>query len=316
MRALVTGITGQDGPYLAAHLAEAGWDVCGMVRGQPRPDWDEVLTLVPGLTLAEGDLLDQGSLIRVLAETGPDVVFNLAALSFVPLSFRQPVLTTEVTGTGVIRLLEAVRTVNPAIRLVQASSSEMFGNAAESPQHELTRFCPASPYAAAKALAHNAVAVYRDSYDLHASTAIMFNHESPRRGAEFVTRKITLAVAAIAGGRTDSLTLGRTDTLRDWGWAPEYMAALPLIAARDEPDDFVLATGESHTVLEFARAAFATAGLDAEWHLRTDGALFRPAEVMALEGDPSKAREVLGWKASVPFAEIARRMVLHDLGES
>lgn len=316
MRALITGITGQDGPYLAAHLAAAGWEVCGMVRGQPRPDWDDVRALVPGLTLAEGDLLDQSSLHRVLAETVPDVVFNLAALTFVPLSFRQPVLTADVTGTGVIRLLEAIRVTDRGIRLVQASSSEMFGNAPESPQHEETRFCPASPYAAAKALAHHAVVNYRDSYGLHASTAIMFNHESPRRGAEFVTRKISLGVAAIAAGRADSLTLGRLDTRRDWGWAPEYMAALPLIAAQDEPGDFVLATGESHTVLEFARAAFDAAGLDYRRYLRQDPALFRPAEVTALEGDPGKARSVLGWKASVPFAEIARRMTEHDLGAS
>lgn len=312
-RALITGITGQDGPYLAAHLAAAGWEVHGMVRGQPRRDRDEVQRLVPGLTLAEGDLLDQPSLHRVLAETEPDVVFNLAALTFVPLSFRQPVLTADVTGTGVIRLLEAIRITDPSIRLVQASSSEMFGNAPESPQHEETRFCPASPYAAAKALAHHAVVNYRDSYGMHVSTAIMFNHESPRRGPEFVTRKISLGVAAIAAGRADSLTLGRLDTRRDWGWAPEYMAALPLIADRDTPDDFVLATGESRTVLEFAQAAFAAAGLDCARYVRSDPALFRPAEVTALEGDPAKAREVLGWKAAIPFGEIARRMVMADM---
>ncbi len=316
MRALITGITGQDGPFLAGHLTAAGWDVTGMVRGQPRPDRDEVRRLVPGVTLAEGDLLDQPSLHRVLAETAPDVVFNLAALTFVPLSFRQPVLTADVTGTGVIRLLEAIRVTCPAARLVQASSSEMFGNAGESPQHEETRFAPASPYAAAKALAHHAVVNYRESYGLHASTAIMFNHESPRRGPEFVTRKISLAVAAIAREQQDELVLGRLDTRRDWGWAPEYMAALPLIAAQDEPGDFVLATGESRTVLEFAEAAFAAAGLGHSGCLRSDPALFRPADVTALEGDPAKAREVLGWKAAVPFAEIARRMVMADLGAS
>ena len=315
-RALITGITGQDGPYLAGHLAAAGWEVHGMVRGQPRSDWDEVRRLVPGLTLAEGDLLDQPSLHRVLAETRPDVVFNLAALTFVPLSFRQPVLTADVTGTGVIRLLEAIRMTDPSIRLVQASSSEMFGNATESPQHEETRFSPASPYAAAKALAHHAVVNYRDSYDLHVSTAVMFNHESPRRPAAFVTRKISLAVAAIRRGDQDGLILGRLDTRRDWGWAPEYMAALPLIAAQDEPGDFVLATGESHTVLEFTEAAFAAAGMDWAGHVRSDPDLFRPAEVTALEGDPTLAREVLGWKASVPFAEIARRMVMADLDAS
>lgn len=315
MRALITGITGQDGPFLAAHLMAAGWDVTGMVRGQPRPEWDEVKALVPGLELVTGDLLDQGSLQRVLRETAPDAVFGLAALTFVPASFRQPALTAEVTGLGCLRLLEAIREVNPEITFVQASTSEMFGNT-PGPQHEETPFRPASPYAVAKVFAHQSVINYRQAYGLKASTAVMFNHESGRRGAEFVTRKISLAAAAIKQGRQRELVLGRLDTRRDWGWAPEYMAALPLIAAQEEPGDFVLATGESHSVLEFAQAAFTAAGLDCGEYLRSDPALFRPADVASLEGDPSKAREVLGWKASVPFAEIARRMVMADLGES
>ena len=313
MRALITGITGQDGPYLAQHLAASGWEVHGMVRGQPSAKWDEAKRLVPGLSLVSGDLLDQSSLNLVLRETAPSVVFNLAALSFVPASFRQPALTAGVTGLGCLRLLEAIREVDPGIALVQASSSEMYGNVPDSPQHETTRFCPASPYATAKVFAHDTVVNYRESYGLRASNAIMFNHESPRRGTEFVTRKISRAVARIKAGRQDELVLGRLDTRRDWGWAPDYMRALRLIAEAPDPGDYVIATGESRTVLEFAEAAFAVADLDCYEYLRSDPALFRPAEVTALEGDASKAASVLGWKPSVPFARIVNAMVVADL---
>lgn len=312
-RALITGITGQDGPYLAEHLVSQDWEVFGMVRGQPTAKWDEVHQLVPALRLLSGDLLDQSSLQEVLSESVPDAVFNLGSLSFVPASFRQPALAAEITGLGALRMLEAIRTVNPEIAFVQASSSEMYGNARVFPQDEDTEFCPASPYATAKVFAYNTVVNYRNAYGLNASNAIMFNHESPRRGIEFVTRKISLAVARIKAGRQDHLTLGRTDTRRDWGWAPEYMAVLPDLAMRRQPEDLVFATGESHTVQEFLEEAFAQAGLDWTDHLRRDVSFCRPEDVSALEGNPARALSVLGWKAEVRFQEIVRRMVVHDL---
>jgi len=314
VRAFITGICGQDGPYLARHLLGAGHEVWGMARGQQRPEWARVQALCPGLRLARGDLADQSSLQAALAACRPDVVYNLAALSFVGTSWLQPAVVADITGLGALRLLDAIRFTCPAARFVQASSSEMYGQAVPGiPQDEETPFAPRSPYAIAKVLAHHVTVNYRESHGLHASTAIMFNHESPRRGEEFVTRKVTRAVAAIAAGRQEELVLGRLDPRRDWGWAPEYAEALPLIAARDEPGDYVLATGITRSVAEWCEAAFAVAGLDWQDYTRSDPALYRPAEVEYLRGDAGKAKRELGWEARVPFGEIARRMTEHDL---
>jgi GDPmannose 4,6-dehydratase len=305
-------VTGQDGSYLAEQLAADGHEVWGIIRGQANPKRAWIQGLVPGLRLVDGDLLDASSLRHALEESKPEVVFNLGAVTFVGMSWQQPTLMTEVTGLGVLRLLEAIRQMDPHIRLVQASSSEMFG-AAPAPQHEGTPFRPRSPYGVAKAFAHHTTVNYRESYGLHASTAIMFNHESPRRGEEFVTRKVTMAAARIARGQQQHLVLGNLNARRDWGWAPEYVAALPLIAAQEIPGDYVLATGQAHTVGELARRAFDEAGLDWPRHLRRDPALYRPADVDHLQGDAARARERLGWVPSVKFAEIVRRLVAHDL---
>jgi GDPmannose 4,6-dehydratase len=313
MRALIIGVTGQDGSYLAEQLA-AEHTVFGMVRGQRNPKRAWIQALVPSMTVVEGDLLDQSSLQYVLAATQPDVVFNLGALTYVGMSWQQPAVMTEVTGVGPLRLLEAIRTVNPGIRLVHASSSEQFGAVAESPQHERTAFNPRSPYGVAKVFAHHTVVNYRESYGLHASTAIMFNHESPRRGEEFVTRKVTLAAARIAAGEQTELRLGNIGARRDWGWAPDFMRALPLIVEREDPGDYVLATGETHTVRELCEVAFAAVGLDYRDHLVVDPALLRPADVELLLGDPAKARDALGWEPTVTFKEIVRRMVHADAG--
>lgn len=312
MRALITGVTGQDGSYLAEHLAAQGHQVFGMVRGQRNPKKSWIQQLVPSMTVVDGDLLDQSSLQHVLAQTEPDVVFNCGAITYVGMSWQQPTLMTEVTGLGPLRLLEAIRVVNPDIRLVQSSSSEQFGAVAETPQTEKTAFNPRSPYGVAKVFAHHTVVNYRESYGLHASTAIMFNHESPRRGEEFVTRKVTLAAARIAAGRQTELRLGNINARRDWGWAPDFMRALPLIAAQEQPGDYVLATGQTHTVRELCEVAFHTVGLDYRDHLVVDPALLRPADVELLLGDPSKARDVLGWTPSITFKEIVRRMVHAD----
>lgn len=313
MRALITGVTGQAGSYLAEYLAAAGWEVAGLVRGQPSPKREWIQRLVPSLRLVEGDLLDQSSLQHALAAVRPDVVFNLGAVTYVGMSWQQPAVMAEVTGMGVLRLLEAVRAVDPGIRVVQASSSEMFGNPGTAIQDEETPLRPVSPYGVAKTFAHHCVLTARASHGLHASTAIMFNYESPRRGAEFVTRKVTLAAAAIARGEQDKLTLGRLDPRRDWGWAPDYMRALPRVAILDEPGDFVLATGETHSVAELCDTAFAAAGLDWSEHVISDEALFRPSELWSLRGDAGKAQEVLGWQPQVRFAEIVRRLVEHDM---
>lgn len=313
MRVLITGVTGQDGSYLAEQLTAAGDTVYGLVRGQPNAKWAWIQELVPGLRLLQGDLLDQSSLQAALAVAEPDVVFNLAAITYVGMSWQQPIVMSEVTGLGCLRLLEAIRTSAPAARMVQASTSEMFGQAVECPQNEATPLMPRSPYGVAKTFAHHAVVNYRESYGLHASTAIMFNHESPRRGEEFVTRKVTAAAARIAAGRQAKLVLGRLDSRRDWGWAPDYVRALPLIAARDAPDDFVLATGETHSVLELVQAAFDATGLREGQHLETDRRLWRPADIRHLEGDATKARQVLGWEPSVRFTGIVQRLIEHDL---
>nr|MDT0658034.1 GDP-mannose 4,6-dehydratase [Micromonospora sp. DSM 115978] len=315
MRALITGVTGQDGSYLAEQLTADGHEVYGLVRGQRNPRRDWISLLVPGIRLIDGDLLDQSSLQHALTVAQPDVVYNLGAITYVGMSWQQPTLMTEVTGLGVLRLLEAIRAVDPDIRLVHASSSEMFGAVAESPQTERTPFNPRSPYGVAKVFAHHTVVNYRESYGLHASTAIMFNHESTRRGPEFVTRKVSLAAAAIAAGRQDKLRLGNIAARRDWAWAPDYVRALPLIADQPEPDDYVLATGRTHTVERLADVAFEVAGLDYRDHLVIDPALHRPADVELLQGDASKAAAVLGWKPTLTFEELVARMVEHDLME-
>ena len=309
MRALITGVTGQDGSYLAEQLTADGWTVFGLIRGQHNPKRAWIQGLVPSLVLIEGDLLDQSSLQRALVAAQPDVVFNLGALTFVGMSWDQPTLMTEVTGLGALRMLEAIRAVNPRIRFVQASSSEQFGTVRESPQRETTPFWPRSPYGVAKLFAHHVTVNYRESYGIHASAAIMFNHESPRRGEEFVTRKITAAVARIAAGSNDALLLGNLAAKRDWGWAPDYMRCLPLIALRDEPDDFVLATGEAHSVADLCDLAFGIVGLDWRDHVVSDTSLFRPADVPELLGDASKARAVLKWEPTLRFDGIVREMV-------
>lgn len=315
MRVLITGITGQDGPYLAQQLAADGHSVWGMVRGQMSPKWAEATAMVPGLQLIRGDLTDLASLLAVLREVRPDVVYNLAALSFVGTSWTQPHVTAQVTGIGCLNLLNAVRFTNQDIRFVQASSSEMFGDVADTTvmQDELTPFTPRSPYAFAKVFAHQATVNYRESYDMHASTVIMFNHESPRRGEEFVTRKVSRAVARIKAGRQAELRLGRLLPVRDWGWAPEYMEALPLVTARVEPGDWVLATGDCHSVQDWCDVAFKVAELDWEQYVVSDPRLYRPAEVGYLRGDAGKARQELGWEAKVSFPDIVTRMVEADV---
>ena len=260
------------------------------------------------MTLIEGDLLDQSSLQRALVESEPDVVYNLGALTYVGMSWDQPTLMTEVTGLGVLRMLEAIRAVDPTIRFVQASSSEQFGAVRETPQNEETPFYPRSPYGVAKLFAHHVTVNYRESYDIRASTAIMFNHESPRRGEEFVTQKVAKAVKRIAQGSQELLRLGNLNASRDWGWAPDYMRALPLIAAA-LPDDFVLATGEAHRVGDLVVAAFAAAGIDWRDRVIMDAEFLRPADVECLQGDASKAKRVLGWEATVRFDEIVKRLV-------
>lgn len=312
MRALITGITGQDGSYLAEQLAADGHEVWGLLRGQRNPKRAWIESLVPGVHLVEGDLLDQSSLQHALVESGPDVVFNLAAITYVGMSWQQPTLMTEVTGLGCLRMLEAILNVDPRIRFVQASSSEMFGQAREVPQNEQTPFNPRSPYGVAKCFAHNTAINYRESYGIHASTAIMFNHESPRRGEEFVTRKVTAAAAKIAAGQQTILQLGNLDARRDWGWAQDYMRALPLLAGLDAPDDVVLATGVDRSVRDLCAAAFGAVGLSWLDHVRVDPALFRPADVPLLLGDADKARRLLGWEPTVTFDAIVSALVAHD----
>lgn len=309
MRALITGVTGQDGSYLAEQLAAGGVEVFGLIRGQRNPKRAWIQELVPNLTLIEGDLLDQSSLQRALVRAEPDVVYNLGALTFVGMSWDQPTLMTEVTGLGALRMLEAIRAVNPDIRFVQASSSEQFGAVREAPQNEDTPFRPRSPYGVAKLFAHHVTVNYRESYGMRNSCAIMFNHESPRRGEEFVTQKVAAYAKRAAAGARAPLRLGNAGSQRDWGWAPDFMRALPLIAAA-EPDDFVLATGESHSILDLALAAFDAADLDwAPTIIVGDPTYMRPADVECLQGDASKAKRVLGWEASVRFDEIVRRLV-------
>jgi len=311
--ALITGITGQDGGYLAEHLVSLGYEVHGLIRGQNNPRAATVRRIVPELRLIEGDLHDQSSLIAVLEATHPDEVYNLGAISFVALSFKQAINTGEITGLGVTRMLDAIRVVNPAIRFYQASSSEMFGKVRETPQNELTPFHPRSPYGVAKVYGHHITVNYRESYGLFAVSGILFNHESPRRGLEFVTRKITDGAARIKLGLESELRLGNLDAQRDWGFAGDYVRAMHLMLQQDEPDDFVVATGETHSVRELLELAFTQVGLRWQDHVVVDERFLRPADVAALVGDASKARRVLGWEPTVSFPELVAMMVESDL---
>lgn len=312
-RALITGITGQDGSYLAELLLDEGYEVVGMVRRSSTVTFERIAHIQDRLTLVAGDLLDEASLIGILREHRPVEVYNLAAQSFVQTSWSQPVLTGETTALGVTRLLDAIRMVDPGIRYYQASSSEMFGKVQAVPQDETTPFYPRSPYGVAKVYAHWITVNYRESYGLHASSGILFNHESPRRGLEFVTRKITHGVARIAHGLDEKLALGNLDAQRDWGYAGDYVRAMWLMLQRDEPSDYVIATGQTHPVRELCELAFARVGLDWSEHVVIDERFLRPAEVDLLVGDPSRARAELGWERVVDFAELIAMMVDADM---
>ncbi|CAN5731820.1 GDP-mannose 4,6-dehydratase [soil metagenome] len=312
-RALITGITGQDGSYLAELLLEKGYEVVGVVRRSSAPNLWRIEHLLDRIEIRPGDLLDQLSLIKVLADTKPTEVYNLAAMSFVPASWDQPMLTGEYNAQGVTRVLEAIRQVDPGIRLYQASSSEMYGKVREVPQTELTPFYPRSPYGVSKVFAHYITVNYRESYDLFAVSGILFNHESPRRGLEFVTRKVTDGVARIKLGLTDHLALGNLDAQRDWGFAGDYVRAMWLMLQQDVADDYVIATGDSHSVRELVEVAFAHVGLDWQEHVKLDPRFLRPAEVDHLVGDSSKARNALGWRPEVDFTALVRMMVEADL---
>jgi GDPmannose 4,6-dehydratase len=312
-RALITGITGQDGSYLAEFLLEKGYEVFGMTRRASTENVERIGHLVDKLTLLQGDLLDPPSLDAALREAGPTEVYNLAAQSFVPTSWNQPVLTAEFTAVGVTRMLEAIRAVDPSIRFYQASSSEMFGKVREVPQTEMTPFHPRSPYGVAKVYGHYITVNYRESYDLYAVSGILFNHESPRRGLEFVTRKITDGVARIKHGLAEDLRLGNLDAERDWGFAGDYVEAMWRMLQKDEASDYVIATGTPHSVREFAQIAFEHAGLDWEQHVAVDPKFLRPAEVDQLIGDPTKAKEQLGWEPRTSFRELVEMMVDTDL---
>ena len=315
--ALITGITGQDGQYLAEVLHGEGYKIYGLMKGQRNPRAELISSQFPYVELVEGDLQDLSSLIAVLEYTQPDEVYNLGAISFVALSFKQAELTANITGLGVLRLLEAIRLVggqNNPIRFYQASSSEMFGKVRETPQTELTPLHPRSPYGSAKVFGHHTTVNYRESYGLYTCSGILFNHESPRRGIEFVTRKVTNAVARISLGLQDHVSLGNLEAKRDWGFAGDYVKAMYLMLQQDEPDDFVVATGETHAVSEFVQLAFEAAGLD-DWerYVKIDPRFFRPAEVDLLVGDASKAKEQLGWEPEVSFRDLVTMMVYHDL---
>jgi GDPmannose 4,6-dehydratase len=312
-RALITGITGQDGSYLADLLLEKGYDVHGMVRRSSTETFQRLEHIRDDITLHTGDLLDQRSLVDIYRAVEPHEIYNLAAMSFVAASWNQPVLTAEFTAVGVTRMLEAMREVAPEARFYQASSSEMFGKVLEVPQTETTPFYPRSPYGVAKAYGHFITVNYRESYGLHASCGILFNHESPRRGLEFVTRKVTHAAAAIKLGLQDELALGNLDAERDWGFALDYVEAMWLMLQQDEPDDYVIATGVKHTVRELVDVAFERVGLDPADYVRIDPRFLRPAEVEELVGDPAKARAQLGWEPRTSFHELVALMVDSDL---
>jgi len=312
-RALITGITGQDGSYLAELLLDKGYEVVGMIRRSSTLNFERIAHIQDRVTLVSGDLLDEVSMINLLREHRPSEVYNLAAQSFVQTSWGQPVLTGETTALGVTRVLDAIRIVDPEIRFYQASSSEMFGKVLEVPQKETTPFYPRSPYGVAKVYGHWITVNYRESYGLHASSGILFNHESPRRGLEFSTRKITHGVARIKLGLDTTLPLGNLDAQRDWGYAVDYVRAMWLMLQQDEPGDYVVATGETHSVREFCELAFGHAGLDYRDHVTQDERFMRPAEVDLLVGDPSRARDVLGWKPDVDFPSLVQMMVEADL---
>jgi len=312
-KALITGITGQDGSYLAELLLEKGYEVVGLHRRSSTVTFERISHMTDRLTLVPADLLDESSLIRVLKDHRPTEVYNLAAQSFVQTSFAQPILTGEVTALGVTRLLEAILMVDPSIRFYQASSSEMFGKVVEVPQTERTPFYPRSPYGVAKVYGHWITVNYRESYGLHANSGILFNHESPRRGLEFVTRKVTFSAAAIKLGMQKSVALGNLDAQRDWGYAADYVRAMWLMLQQDEPGDYVVATGETHPVRELCQIAFDQVGLNWQDHVVVDEQFLRPAEVDLLIGDPSSARAKLGWKPEVGFDELVRMMVDADL---
>jgi GDPmannose 4,6-dehydratase len=312
-RAIITGITGQDGSYLAELLLSKGYEVVGVVRRSSAPNSWRIEHVIDRVSLRPADLLDQLSLIRLVDEVRPHELYNLAAMSFVPASWDQPMLTGEFNAQGVTRVLEAIRQVDPAIRLYQASSSEMFGKVREVPQTELTPFYPRSPYGVSKAFAHYITVNYRESYGMFAVSGILFNHESPRRGLEFVTRKVTDAVARIKLGQMDTLRLGNLDAHRDWGFAGDYVRAMWMMLQRDTPDDFVIATGISHSVGDLVQVAFEHAGLDWHTHVTLDPKLLRPAEVEHLIGDSSKARTILGWEPTVDFTGLVRMMVDADM---
>jgi len=312
-RALITGITGQDGSYLAELLLDKGYEVIGVVRRSSAPDLWRIRHLLNRVTLRAGDLLDQLSLVRIVADVRPHEFYNLAAMSFVPASWDQPMLTAEFNSQGVTRVLEAIRQVDSSIRLYQASSSEMFGKVREVPQTELTPFYPRSPYGVSKVFGHYITVNYRESYGMFAVSGILFNHESPRRGLEFVTRKVTDAVARIKLGLTDTLSLGNLDAERDWGFAGDYVRAMWLMLQQDRADDYVIATGISHSVRDLVTIAFSHAALDWQQHVRQDPALLRPAEVDQLIGDATRAREQLGWTPAVSFDQLIRMMVDADL---
>jgi GDPmannose 4,6-dehydratase len=317
-RAFITGITGQDGQHLAEFLHSKGYQVFGMLKGQNNPRAHQIRDEFPYVELVPGDLADLSSLVAALEYSKPDEVYNLGAISFVPMSFGQTELTSNITGLGVMRMLEAVRMVggtqNNKIRFYQASSSEMFGKVREVPQTELTPFHPRSPYGCAKVFGHDITVNYRESYDIFACSGILFNHEGPRRGLEFVTRKISNTAARIKLGLQDELVMGNLDAKRDWGYAGDYVRAMWLMLQQDQPDDYVVATGEMHSIEEFLTLAFAEAGLD-DWHkyVRQDPKFFRPAEVDLLIGDPKKAQDKLGWVREVDFPTLVKMMVRHDI---
>jgi len=311
-KALITGITGQDGSYLAEFLLKKGYDVFGLVRSTSLGTFERIEHILDRIHVVEGDMLDEGSLVRALKLVGPDEVYNLAAHSFVQRSFGQPVFTADVTGLGVARILEAIRENAPGVRFYQASSSEMFGNTNDSPQNEDTLLVPASPYAVAKVFGHLLTQNYRRAYGLFACSGILFNHESPRRGIHFVTRKVTDGVARISLGMTNQLKLGNLDARRDWGFAGDYVQAMWLMLQQDKPDDYVIATGVNHSVRDLCEVAFGLAGLDYREHVVVDAANLRPSDVAELRGDASKAKAAFGWQPTVDFEELVGMMVESD----
>jgi GDPmannose 4,6-dehydratase len=312
-RAVITGITGQDGSYLAELLLEQGYEVTGVVRRSSSPNLWRIEHLLDRIDLRPADLLDQLSLVRIIADVKPREFYNLAAMSFVPASWDQPLLTGEFNSMGVTRILEAIRQVDPSVRLYQASSSEMYGRVREVPQTELTPFYPRSPYGVSKVFGHYITVNYRESYGMFAVSGILFNHESPRRGLEFVTRKVTQGVAAIKLGLADHLSLGNLEARRDWGFAGDYVRAMWLMMQQDQADDYVIATGVSHSVKQLVEIAFGHAGLDWEKYVRTDPTLLRPAEVDHLIGDATKAKQTIGWEPTVTFDRLVAMMVDADL---